>query len=265
MKRPFRIGTTSFIYPDHILPNVKKIGRYFDEIELLIFESRPYTVLPDRTEITELSRLSETLNVAYNIHLPTDVSLTHQTASARQHAADTIARVVDLCRPLAPSTHTLHLEMGGTDSPENRTAWQARAEDGLERLMRQVPDPKIFSVETLDYPPDCLVPLLAAFELRICLDIGHHFRYGYDLNRSAALFQGRMAVIHLHGVTVQDHKVRDHAGLDCLAPEQLDQVMALLRNFRGTVSLEVFNRLNLDRSLAVLAGLFDDIPVRLPG
>jgi hypothetical protein len=74
-----------------------------------------------------------------------------------------------------------------------------------------------------------------------------------------------MAVIHLHGVTVQDHKVRDHAGLDCLAPEQLDQVMALLRNFRGTVSLEVFNRLNLDRSLAVLAGLFDDIPVRLPG
>lgn len=265
MKRPFRIGTTSFIYTDHILPNVKKIGRYFDEIELLIFESRPYTVLPDRTEITELSRLSETLNVTYNIHLPTDVSLTHQTASARQHAADTIARVVDLCRPLAPSTHTLHLEMGEADIPDNTTAWQARAEDGLERLMRQVPDPKIFSVETLDYPPDCLVPLLAAFELTVCLDIGHHFRYGYDLNHSAALFQGRMAVMHLHGVTVQDHEVRDHAGLDCLAPEQLDQVMALLRAYQGTVSLEVFNRSNLDRSLAVLAGVFDDIPARLPG
>jgi sugar phosphate isomerase/epimerase len=203
MKRPFRIGTTSFIYPDHILPNVRKIGRVFDEIELLIFESEPSTVLPDRMEITELARLSETLNVAYNIHLPTDVSLTHASCSARQHAADTIARVVDLCRPLAPSTHTLHLEMGGADTPENRTAWQARAEDGLERLMRHVPDPGIFSVETLDYSPDCLVPLLAAFELRICLDIGHHFRYGYDLNRSAALFQGRMAVIHLHGVTVQ--------------------------------------------------------------
>jgi sugar phosphate isomerase/epimerase len=265
MKRPFRIGTTSFIYPDHILPNVKKIGRYFDEIELLIFESEPYTVLPDRTEITELSRLSETLNVTYNIHLPTDVSLTHQTASARQHAADTIARVVDLCRPLAPSTHTLHLEMGEAVIPDNTTAWQARAQDGLERLVRQVPDTKIFSVETLDYPPDCLVPLLAAFELTVCLDIGHHFRYGYDLNHSAALFQGRMAVMHLHGVTVQEHEVRDHAGLDCLAPEQLDQVMALLRAYQGTVSLEVFNRWNLDRSLAVLAGMFDDIPVRLPG
>jgi sugar phosphate isomerase/epimerase len=265
MKRPFRIGTTSFIYPDHILPNVRKTGRFFDEIELLIFESDPDTVLPDKKEIAGLARLSQTLEVAYNIHLPTDVSLTHASASARQHAADTIARVVDLCRPLAPSTHTLHLEMGGADTPENRTVWQARAQDGLERLMRHVPDPKLFSVETLDYPPDCLVPLLAAFELPVCLDVGHHFRYGYDLNHSAALFQGRIAVMHLHGVAVQEHEVRDHAGLDCLAPEQLDQVMALLTSFRGTVSLEVFNRSNLDRSLAVLAGVFDDIPVRLPG
>lgn len=265
MKRPFRIGTTSFIYPDHILPNVKKIGRYFDEIELLIFESEPDAVLPDKTEIAELARLSETLDVAYNIHLPTDVSLTHASVSARQHAAGTIARVVDLCRPLAPSTHTLHLEKGGADTPDNNAAWQVRAQDGLERLMRHVPDPGIFSVETLDYPPDCLVPLLAAFDLPVCLDIGHHFRYGYDLNRSAALFQGRMSVMHLHGVAVQEHEVRDHAGLDCLAPEQLDQVMTLLTSFRGTVSLEVFNRLNLNRSLAVLAGVFDDIPAHLPG
>ena len=265
MKRPFRIGTTSFIYPDHILPNVKKIGRFFDEIELLIFESEPDSVLPDKTEITELARLSETLEVSYNIHLPTDVSLTHVSASSRQHAADTIARVVDLCRPLAPSTHTLHLEMGEADTPEDTTAWQARAEDGLERLMRHVPYPGIFSVETLDYPPDCLVPLLAPFELPVCLDIGHHFRYGYDLNHSMVLFQGRMAVMHLHGVTVQDHKIRDHAGLDCLSPEQLDQVLALLRSYQGTVSLEVFSRSNLKRSLAVLAGVFDDIPAWLPG
>jgi sugar phosphate isomerase/epimerase len=265
MKRPFRIGTTSFIFPDHILPNVKKIGRFFDEIELLIFESEPDTVLPDRMEITELARLSETLEVTYNIHLPTDVSLTHPSASARQHAADTIARVVDLCRPLAPSTHTLHLEMGMADIPDNKTAWQARALDGLERLMDHVPEPGIISVETLEYPPDCLVPLLAAFELPVCLDIGHHFRYGYDLNHSAALFQGRMAVMHLHGVMVQDHNASDHAGLDCLAPEQLDQVMSLLRSYQGTVSLEVFNRLNLNRSLTVLAGVFDDIPARLPG
>ena len=30
--RPFRLGTTSFIYPGKILPNVKCLGPIFDEI-----------------------------------------------------------------------------------------------------------------------------------------------------------------------------------------------------------------------------------------
>ena len=56
--RPFRLGTTSFIYPDHIIPNVQKIGRFFDEIELLVFESSPKGVLPSREEIRVLEQLS---------------------------------------------------------------------------------------------------------------------------------------------------------------------------------------------------------------
>jgi sugar phosphate isomerase/epimerase len=265
MKRPFRIGTTSFIDPDHILPNVKKIGRFFDEIELLIFESMPESVLPGKTEIAELARLSETLDVTYNIHLPTDVSLTHPSLRARQHAAETIARVVDLCRPLAPSTHTLHLEMVGCDTSEKTDAWQALARDGLTRLMRYVPNLEIFSVETLAYPPDCLVPLLTAYDLKICLDVGHHFRYGYDLKHSVNLFQGRIAVMHLHGVGIVGHKIRDHVGLDLLGPDQLCQVMELVKQYQGTVSLEVFSRSALNRSLAVLSGVFDDVLSRLPG
>lgn len=265
MKRPFRIGTTSFIYPDHILPNVQRIGRLFDEIELLIFESMPDTVLPEQTEIADLARLSETLDVTYNIHLPTDVSLTHTSAQARQHAAETLARVVDLCRPLAPSTHTLHLEMAGHDTPGGLAAWQERALDGLERLMQYVPDPGIFSVETLDYPPDCLVPLLTVYDLQVCLDVGHHFRYGYDLTHSVARFQERIAVMHLHGVRTRDRETKDHVGLDLLTTNQLCQVIKLLKQYPGTVSLEVFDRSHLNRSLTVLSDVFDDIPALLPG
>ena len=36
---PFKICTTSFIYPDHYIPNVKMLGPFVDEIELLVFES----------------------------------------------------------------------------------------------------------------------------------------------------------------------------------------------------------------------------------
>jgi sugar phosphate isomerase/epimerase len=264
MKRLFRIGTPSFIYPDHIFPNVQKIGRFFDEIELLIFESLPASVLPAAEEIENLARLSEEMNVTYNIHLPTDVSLTHPSARERQHAAETFARVVDLCRPLAPSTHTLHLEMNGHEIPEKAAAWQTRARDGLDRLMQCVPDPGIFSLETLDYPPDCLVPLLKSYQLKVCLDVGHHFRHGFDLKHSLDLFRERIALMHLHGVATQENSPRDHVGLDRLPPDQLDQVMKLLEQYPGTVSLEVFNRVELNRSLAVLSRVFEDMPGPLP-
>jgi len=74
--KPFKLGTTSFIFPDHIIPNVKKLGPFFDEIELLIFESQPAFVLPSKDEIKELLYLSQKHDLTYNIHLPIDVSLT---------------------------------------------------------------------------------------------------------------------------------------------------------------------------------------------
>ena len=265
MKKRFRIGTTSFIYPDHIIPNVRKIGRFFDEIELLIFESIPDTVLPTDAQIAELAQLSGQMDVTYNIHLPTDVSLTHASAQARQHAAETIVRVIDLCRPLRPSTHTLHLEMAGHGTSEHVAAWHQLAQDGLKRLMRYLPDPEVLSVETLDYPPDYLLPLLAAHDLQVCLDVGHHFRYGYDLQHSVDMFKNRIAVMHLHGVMASKQKIRDHVSLDRLSLDQLCQVMDVLKKYEGIVSLEVFNRSDLNRSLTVLSDRFDDIPALLPG
>jgi hypothetical protein len=36
---PFRIGTTSYIYPDDILPNVHRLKGKIDDIELVLFEA----------------------------------------------------------------------------------------------------------------------------------------------------------------------------------------------------------------------------------
>ena len=52
------MGTTSFIYPDHYARNVQLIGPFFDEIELLFFESRFEDSLPSRKDIQELKDLS---------------------------------------------------------------------------------------------------------------------------------------------------------------------------------------------------------------
>ena len=48
---PFNIGTTSFIYPDDYVPNVKMLGPYLENIELLLFESQHTDALPSTSSI----------------------------------------------------------------------------------------------------------------------------------------------------------------------------------------------------------------------
>ena len=83
---PFKIGTTSFIYPDHYIPNVKMLGPYLDEIELLLFESTGTDALPSKSVIAELSRLAKDFDLTYNVHLPTDISISDPDPKRQIHA-----------------------------------------------------------------------------------------------------------------------------------------------------------------------------------
>ena len=261
-ERPFKLGTTSFIYPDHIIPNVKKTGRFFDEIELLVFESLPPEVLPGKADVRELNDLARALDLSYNVHLPVDVSLTAASARERQGAADTLKRVLDLFAPVSPSTFTLHLDMDKTPAAgEGIKAWQDRACKGLDLLVPELDTPEKISVETLWYDPVILAPLVDAFNLSICADAGHHFKYGWDLDRTFDRFGDRISIVHLHGVDVTGPKPKDHIGLDRFSPAHFDRVVTLLSGFTGIVSLEVFNYPNLESSLDCLGRVFKDIPV----
>ena len=60
---PFRLGTTSFIYPDQYVPNVKSVGPFVDEIELLLFESGPVESLLPKPVIEDLVDLSRELTI----------------------------------------------------------------------------------------------------------------------------------------------------------------------------------------------------------
>ena len=55
---PFKIGTTSFIYPDNYVRNVNMLAPYLDEIELILFENTPSS-LPSKHEIKELFAVGE--------------------------------------------------------------------------------------------------------------------------------------------------------------------------------------------------------------
>ncbi len=262
--RPFRLGTTSFIFPDHIIPNVKKLGPFFDEIELLVFESRPAEVLPSKNDVKELLYLSQKLDLTYNIHLPIDVSLTHDSLDKRQKAKDTILKVMDLFAPLTPTTHTLHLEMppdikNNIENQKRLKNWEEKTRQSLAALLSDISNPGTISIETLDYPFSCLDTLVEEFNLSVCIDAGHQIKYGHNLLETFEKHKFRTTIIHLHGVAFSDQNIKDHTALDKLPEKHFLQVQTILEKFKGVVSLEVFNLENLNRSLSFLSKVFKNI------
>ncbi len=263
--RPFRLGTTSFIVPDHILPNLELTGPFFDEIELLVFECQPWEWVPSAQEVSRMADLGKKLNLTYNVHLPVDISLTHEHRDNRKKSAGLLSRVMDRFSILNPTAYTLHLEK---QANENTAPWTQRALDGMALLAQQQKTLKGLTVETLNYDPMLLAPVLSAYpELGITLDMGHFFKYGFDLNPFVEKFRDRILLIHLHGVDVTKVPPQDHIGLDRMPDRNFSQVTRLLSHFHGTVCLEVFNLDNLNRSLDTLASVFNNIskPLAISG
>jgi sugar phosphate isomerase/epimerase len=249
---PFRLATTSFIHPAGYSDNVRLLAPLVDEIELLFLESAH---LPSSAQIRELQALAGTLEVTYNIHLPMDISLADPSPDIRRRSREVVLRTLERVRPLNASTHTLHVNFAIPDmDPASVKTWQARAVESLRRLLAETAaDAKDLTVETLDFPPLWLAPVILNLDLPVCVDVGHVIRFGFNLKETLDLFAGRIRMFHLHGVTGQ----QDHRALNHLAPEARNCLTPLLKNFHGSVSLEVFSEKDLTDSMNCFSRMMD--------
>ena len=250
---PFRIATTSFIYRADYVPNVKRLGPYLDEIELLIFDSTYPGALPSPKTVSALARLAVDLDLTYNVHLPTDVFLGHQDPAVRRAAVATLARVIDLTAPLVPTTLTLHLlpspDAGLAGDP---TPWQERIRESLEKLIAKTDiDPRRISAETLDYPFSMIERIIEDLDLSVCMDLGHLFVHGHGIQSLYERHRDRVSIIHLHGVEGKT----DHLSLGRTPSDALAEMMAVVMGITGTVSIEVFSFNRLVSSLTRLEAL----------
>ena len=247
---PFRLATTSFIYPDHMAPNVRMLGPYIDEIELLFFESTYEGALPTRQEIHELKRLSGEFGLSYNVHLPLDIDLTAKGAAVRQQAIETIKYCIELANPLSPTTWTLHLpyEM---ETGDEFNHWLDRTADSLEKLCPAHIDGSLISIETLSYPLEWIDVILGTFDLSICLDIGHMAVHGLDWTTFYNRYAEKIPIVHLYGF----QKAHEHLGLDQMPLDVRQSVANILKPFSGTLCLEVFSFNHLETSLKILGQL----------
>ncbi len=72
---PFRLGTTSFIYRDDVLPNVRQLAARVDDVEIVIYEYNEQNPLPDGRVLAELQRVAAANDLTYTVHLPLDLAL----------------------------------------------------------------------------------------------------------------------------------------------------------------------------------------------
>lgn len=246
---PFRLATTSYIYPDRIVPNVTRLAPYFDEIELVLFESERENNFPDESEIQALRAISSKERVGFNVHLPIDIFLGHLNDEVRLEGVSIVKRVIENTLSLNPSVFTLHLDRRDeSEEAEDILDWQIRVRESLYEIARFGIDSCRIAVETLGYPFKWVENLIKEFGFSICLDIGHILLYGQDLKLYFDKYLSNTSVIHLHG---HENGI-DHLGIDRLSEEDLNLIFHHLYDYKGIVSLEVFSFDDLQRSLGVL-------------
>lgn len=243
------MATTSYIIPDRIIPNVAFLAPFFDEIELVLFESGEEDNLPNEGEIEALREISRREGINYNIHLPIDIFLGDEKKEKRERGISVIKKIIDRTLSLSPSTYTLHLDLGNKNHVDIK-AWKARIMESLKKIVDTGVRGSQISIESLDYPLEWIEDILVHFGFPVCLDLGHILLYKQDLKQYFDRYFPRAAILHLHGY---EHGV-DHLGIDRLSTKELRLILSYLKDYRGIVSLEVFSLEDLTRSLNVLEG-----------
>lgn len=244
---PFRLSTTSYILPAPILPNIRFLAPYVDEVELVLFQSGEEQNLPSKKEIREMAGLAMDLDLTYNVHLPTDVFLADPDPKVRAGSVETLLRFYERTFSLAPTIYVLHLETR-TAKGERITdgiAWADRTGACLEELWRGGMEPEMLAVENLDYAPSWLMETFSGAGMWCCVDVGHLVRYGINVEEELDRCMDRCGMVHLHGA---EEKV-DHQALDLLPEPLWENLGARLEGFKGGLSIEVFSLENLARSL----------------
>ncbi len=247
---PFKICTTSFIYPDMYAPNIRMLGPYLDEIELLFFDSTYQGSLPSASQIHEIASLLKEFDLTCNVHLPLDISLGDSNKRKRLYAVETVRHIIRLGAPLNPSTYTVHFNYeeksrGASDVK----SWQMRILESFDKILQEKIPAEKFSVENLvEYPFEWVDPVIDRNGFHTCIDIGHFLERGEDFEAAFNKYASITDILHIYGVQGQ----LDHLCLDCLSAESVKSLINILKKFSGTVSVEVFSFENLSKSLAFM-------------
>lgn len=227
---PFRLGTTSYIVPDEIIPNVRYLAGKVEDIELVLFESDEFSNLPSSGDMQRLAALAAEHGMTYSVHLPLDVYLGNSDRKERERSVGKCRRIVELTRELPTSAYVMHFEAGpGVDinamPPDRQRAFVDALHESTALLLACTGEPPAsFCAENLNYPFELVLPVIEEAGLSVTLDVGHIEYYGFPVEEYLQRYLPLAKVLHMHGTL----EGKDHNSLQHMRPEALGQVVAAL-------------------------------------
>ncbi len=247
---PFRIGSTSYVYPADILPNVRALAGRVDDIELVFFESPDFSNIPGPEVVSEMRSLAAAHNLTFSVHFPIDRKLGSPVAAEREALLAQMLRLIDLARPLPVSAYVLHVEgITAGAAPDRLAQWQDDAMPLLARVAAAVPSPDLIAMENLAYPFEWCDRFLDTFGFSVCLDAGHLWEMGYDWQAHVARYLPRTRIIHLYGPGEGSR----HLSLSIAPRDRTAAFLKAVAGFRGVLTLETFGYDDTASSLGALA------------
>lgn len=256
----FRLGTTSYIIPADILPNVQYLAGKVQDVELVLFEVDDGTNnLPSREQIAELLSIAADNDLTYTIHLPLDLRLAND-GSTRHVSLEKAKRVIDCTRELDPWAYVLHLDgksvqNGATTDIMQR--WQEHAVQSLKIVGAWAGSVEKLAVENMEgYPLDFYEPVLEQIAVSRAVDVGHLWFDNHDPVAYLRNALPRTCVIHIHGIAGRDHK-----SLTNVAPEKLRAILnELVRaDYHGVLTVEIFSDDDFLTSCAAIKAIMKEI------
>ncbi|KQC09736.1 MAG: hypothetical protein APR62_13485 [Smithella sp. SDB] len=265
---PFRLGTTSYIIPADILPNVRYLAGKVQDVELVLFEvEEGYGNLPNREQIAEMRSIASDNDLTYTIHLPLDLRLADD-GSLKHASLEKAQRVIDCTLELDPWAYVLHLDgksVRNGAAPEIMQHWQENAVRSLEIVGNWAGNVQKLAVENVEgYPLNFYEPVLDMIAVSRTVDIGHLWLDNKDSVEYLRNALPRTSVIHIHGINGRDHKSLDHVPTEKLR-DALDEL--LRAQYCGVLTIEVFSENDFIKSCVAIEEIintktsFPDEPV----
>lgn len=229
--KKFTLGTTSFIFPDTIYENCKRLEKLVDQVSIVMFETKACINYSEQDLPKDLSKL----DLEFNIHLPLDLPW---ELGAREvfYILDTLLKKTEF---LNPNSYTLH-------PPEKREDFYQLIDVFNEK---DIPLNKFFIENIRENDLSNIWDILLENRIKICLDIGHLFEYNQKRLLTCEDLIENIGMLHLY--TSKNGK---HISLANLSKDATNFLITILKSLKQKdanthIIIEVFDYNDLISSL----------------